>query len=220
MPVHDWTRVDASVFYDFLNAWIAELRNVLNSDVLSAEYYALSEQHAGRQIADVLTLHTDPAQGLPRRTRRKTLTIRHVSDHRIVAVVEIVSPANKDRHEHVEELLDKAEDILNHGIHMLIVDLFIPGSHDPQGIHGALWERLGDQPEAPPGQEPFTLASYVADSIVKAYIEHLAVGSVLPNMPLFLDPDYYVSVPLEAAYEIAWRGTPAHWRTLLDDATT
>ena len=34
MPVHDWTRVDAGVFHDFHNVWIAFLRNALNSGVL------------------------------------------------------------------------------------------------------------------------------------------------------------------------------------------
>ncbi len=60
MPVHDWTRVDAGIWHDFHNVWIAELRNALNSGVLPPGYYALSEQHAGKYIADVLTLHGEP----------------------------------------------------------------------------------------------------------------------------------------------------------------
>jgi hypothetical protein len=55
MPVHDWTRVDPGVFHDFHNVWIGELRNALNSGVLPQEFYAMSEQHAGKYIADVLT---------------------------------------------------------------------------------------------------------------------------------------------------------------------
>jgi hypothetical protein len=39
MPVHDWTRVDAGIFHDFHNAWITELRNVLNVP-LEATYQA------------------------------------------------------------------------------------------------------------------------------------------------------------------------------------
>jgi len=150
------------------------------------------------------------------RTRRKTLAIRHVSGHRLIALVEIVSPGNKDRREHVQEFVDKAEDSLNHGIHLLVLDVFAPGRHDPQGSHGAIWERLGDEPETLPSDLPLTQAAYVADVPVKAYLEHLGVGSVLPEMPLFLDPDYYVNVPMESTYQTAWHGTPSHWRAVLE----
>lgn len=64
--------------------------------------------------------------------------------------------------------------------------------------------------------EPLTLASYTAGLPVKAYLEHLALGGVLPNMPLFLHSDRYVSVPLEATYDAAYRGVPAFWRDVLE----
>jgi hypothetical protein len=242
MPVHDWTRVDAGVFHDFHNVWIGELRNALNKGLLPEGFYAMCEQHGGKRIADVLTLvapseapspsapitggiavaeappkvrhHVSLASAL--RTRRKTLTIRHVTGDRLIAVVEVVSPANKDRNEHVEELLDKLEEMVTHGIHVLLVDLFAPGKYDPSGLHVALLQRLDDETDAPPPQEPLTLASYVADFSVTAYWEHLAFGGVLPDMPLFLDPDIYINVPLEATYLETWRGTPARWREVLE----
>jgi len=243
MPIHDWTRVDAGIFHDFHNVWMAELRNTLNSGLLPPGYYSLTEQHAGKYIVDVLTLHSGPAaigppprattggvaltEAPPKvrrklslsaaaRSRRKTLAIRHVSSHRLIALVEIVSPANRDRTEHVEEFLDKMEDALRHGVHLLLLYLFPPGPHDPRGMHGALWERLGDERDEPPSGERLTLAAYVADTPVKAYIEPVAVGRELPAMPLFLDPDYYVNVPLESTYQTTWRGTPEHWRRVLE----
>jgi Protein of unknown function (DUF4058) len=141
MPVHDWTLVDAGVFHDFHNVWIAELRNALNGGVLPPDFYAMSEQHAGKYITDVLTLTSpsDPASApisggvavadappkvrrtlalsAAARVRRKTLAIRHASGDRLIAILEIVYPANKDRREHVREFLDKLEDALAHGIH-------------------------------------------------------------------------------------------------------
>lgn len=241
MGVHDWTKVDAGIFHDFHNVWIAELRNLLNGGMLPAGYYAMSEQHAGRYIADILTLQTDVprvqsgvefggvavADAPPKvsrklslsataRTRQKTLTIRHSSGHRIVALLEIISAANKDRREHVEEFLNKAEEALNHGIHLMLVDLFPPGKYDPCGMHGALWQRLGDAAEEVLQDEPLTLSSYVADSPITAYLERTAPGRILPEMPLFLDPDHYVNVPLEATYQSTWRGTPEPWRQLLE----
>src|SRR5437016_6316903 len=124
MAVHDWTRVDAGIFHDFHQAWNAELRGVLNDGLLPPDFYALIEQHAGRHIPDLLTLHTGqalppipaPSGGLavaevrPKVSRRltapvaplrRTIAIRHVSGHRLVALVEVVSPANKDRAESV-----------------------------------------------------------------------------------------------------------------------
>src|SRR5262249_17851650 len=61
MPVHDWARVEAGIFHDFHTVWIGHLRTALNEGILPEGYYALAEQHAGRSIADVLTLHASPA---------------------------------------------------------------------------------------------------------------------------------------------------------------
>jgi hypothetical protein len=38
----------------------------------------------------------------------------------------------------------------------------------------------------------------------------------MPDMPLFLRPDRYVSVPLEDTYQKAYRGMPAFWREILE----
>src|SRR4051794_41018999 len=106
MPVHDWTRVEDSTFHHFHSAWNTHLAEALNAGRLPRGYYALSEQHVGRKIADVLALHASDPQRLrnlpeppgsvavaetpPRvsrtlvlnpstRRRRRTLTIRHTT---------------------------------------------------------------------------------------------------------------------------------------------
>jgi len=241
MPVHDWTRVDPGTFHDFHTRWIAHLTEALNGGLLPSGYYAMAEQWAGRAVADVLTLEPPipvlpplPNDGgvavaeKPPRVRRKltlspaaratrrTLTIRHVSGHRVVALVEIVSAANKDRAAHVAEFVDKAETALWHGIHLVLADLIPPGPYDPQGMHAALWERFDDEPYLLPANEPLTLASYVAGPRPEAYLEHLALGSPLAEMPLFLNPDRYINLPLEATYLTAYRGTSAFWRDVLE----
>jgi hypothetical protein len=50
----------------------------------------------------------------------------------------------------------------------------------------------------------------------EAYLEFAGVGTVLPAMPLFLDRDWYIDVPLEATYLTAYRGMPAYWRGLIE----
>jgi hypothetical protein len=63
MPVHDWNQVEAGIFPSFHNAWITHLGEALNGGLLPADYYALGEQHAGRFVTDVLTLHTGGSAG-------------------------------------------------------------------------------------------------------------------------------------------------------------
>ena len=44
------------------------------------------------------------------------------------------------------------------------------------------------------------------------FIEHVACGSALPDMPLFVVPGHYVYVPLQATYQAAYHSMPAFWR--------
>ena len=49
----------------------------------------------------------------------------------------------------------------------------------------------------------------------EGFVEPVAVGDALPDMPLFLTADVYVRVPLEATYRSAWDVVPAVWREVL-----
>lgn len=150
------------------------------------------------------------------RAARRTLVIRHSSGHRVVALLEIVSPANKDRPRSVRDFVDKAIAALQQGVHLLVIDLFPPGRHDAQGIHSLIWDNYGDELDAPPPGKPVALASYMAGLLPEAYLEFAALGDSLPAMPLFLDLHAYVNVPLAATYEAAYRGVPAVWREVLE----
>ena len=245
MAVHDWTRVKAGIFHDFHSSWIIHTKESLNGGLLPKGYYALAEQHAGRVITDILTLQVDEpdtalsadggavavAEAPPQVSRkmvasenaayralRKTLAIRHSSDHRLVAMVEVLSPANKDRSQSVRDFDDKAVAALRIGCHLLIVDLFPPSPHDPHGIHGAIWEYFDPEDYLPPEGKALTLAAYEALEIPEAYLEPIALGNDLPAMPLFLQPAWYVQVPLEGTYQMAYQGVPAIWREILERA--
>jgi hypothetical protein len=212
MPLHDRTKVDAGIFHNFHSSWIIHLKELLNEGLLPEGYYALAEQHARDRIPDVLTADAPAAY----QSRRRTLAIRHVSDHRIVALVEIVSPGNKDRDSSVDSFVNKVDSARTTDIHVLVADLFPPGKHDPRGIHGAIWARYGAAEYLVPSDHPLTLVSYRADSVVEAFVEHLAAGDSLIDMPLFIDADFYVNIPLEATYQAAYRGVPAFWRDVLE----
>jgi hypothetical protein len=244
MPIHDWTRVEAGIFHDFHGAWITYLRDALNSGLLPPDYYALGEQVAGSMEPDVLTLQTPsdesgngsiPAPGtvavateppcvrqivraeLVEQTRkRRSLVIRHVSNHRIVALLEIVSPGNKASRHALRSFVNKVLGSLEHGIHLLLIDLFPPGPRDPQGIHGVIWEELTGEIHEQPPDKPLTLVAYSAGSLPVGYFEPAAVGDTLPEMPLFLDVECYVKTPLEATYTAAYAGVPRFYREILE----
>lgn len=150
--------------------------------------------------------------------KQRTLVIRHATGDRIVALLEIVSPGNKDRRQALARFVDKATAALRQGYHLLIVDLFPPGPHDRQGIHAAIWAEVDGIETADyrqPADKPLTLAAYEAILAPTAYVEPLAVGTPLPAMPLFLAPGWYINVPLEETYQQAWRGVPERWRRVI-----
>jgi hypothetical protein len=241
MPIHDWKKVDAGIFHDFHHAWIAELRKDLNGWVLPVGYYALAEQVTQPFGPDVLTLQADGADGTsgpvggsttvallenPPKVRviqksetdiyakkADRIAIRHTSDDRLIAVIEILSPGNKSSRRGIDSFLDKVYGVLDQGIHLLLVDLFPPTSRDPQGIHALIW---GDSAPVPPPDQPLTLAAYNAVPLPEAYVEPTAVGLKLIDMPLFLDEGHYVPVPMEATYKAAWSGVPGRWKAVLE----
>jgi hypothetical protein len=152
-------------------------------------------------------------------TKRRTLAIHHASDDRIVALIEILSPGNKHSQRTLDDVLDKAIAVLREGFHLLVVDLFPPTRHDPDGVHGLIWEYLTSESWRPPLGLPLTLASYCVKTPITAYVEPACVGEVLSDMPLFLTPDHYINVPLENTYMAAWRGVPERWRKVIELAT-
>jgi hypothetical protein len=244
MPIHDWTRVDAGLFHHFHQRWTSALCDALNTGGLPADYFALVEQVISGPIPDVLTLRekkrtgssTESNQGLavlttPPQTRyvqraeadayaRKAnrVTVRH-KQGRVVAVLEIVSPGNKSSRTALHNFVEKMTDLLDQGIHLLIVDLFPPSNRDPQGIHKAIWDEIAEVDYEPPPEKPLTLAAYEAGPVKVAYVEPVAVGDVLPDMPLFLAAEIHVLAPLEATYQTAWSVFPAALKGLLEKPT-
>ena len=244
MPMHDWTRVEAGIFHAFHHGWINEIARVLNQGGLPTDYYALPEQAAAGYGSDVLTLQDqrsdedEPngggvATATLLQTRPQTrfmaesdtalyprlksaIAVRHVSDDRLVAWAEIVSPGNKAGRRPFQEFINKACELLEHRIHPLIIDPFPPGPRDPNGTHAAIWQELQEDEFQLPADKQLTLVAYECDLITRAYIEPVAVGDVLPNMPLFLEPNGCVMVPLEATYQTAFAVLPGRWRRVLE----
>jgi hypothetical protein len=200
---------------------------VFNQGVIPGEYYAMIEHRNSHFGPDVLASKSqnpqDPGWDEAAETdlefyRRKqdVVAVRHVSGDRLVAIVEIVSPGNKSSQTVFRKFVDKAVELLGQDIHLLILDLIPPTRRAPNGIHGAIWEELtGEDYEAPPGK-PLTLAAYEAEMGVRAFVEPVAVGDSLPEMPLFLKVGGHVPVALESTYQSAWEAVPRRWRSVIE----
>ncbi|MBC7854336.1 MAG: DUF4058 family protein, partial [Pirellulaceae bacterium] len=138
------------------------------------------------------------------RRKQSRIAVRHVGGDFVVAMVEVVSPGNKSGMRAIRSFVEKAAELIDRGIHLLILDLFPPGPRDPQGVHAVIWDDICGQQYRRPAGRPLTLAAYETDLSTKAYVECFGVGDILQDMPLFLRPHAHVPVPLEKTYESAF----------------
>ncbi len=241
MPVHDWTRAEAGIFHHFHQQWISELSAQLNTGGLPRGYFALIEQRAGAAVPYVIAFERNQgsltegeiagggialAAALPKTrfvmsadvelyaSKASRIAIRHPLGE-VVAVLEIVSPGNKDSRNALSAFVGRSLALLNGGIHLSLVDLLPPTKRDPQGIHGAIWDQIQETRIALPRDKPLTLASYSAGPPKTAYVEPVAVGDPLPSMPLFLSAGLHIPLPLDETYRRTWELCPQAMRELL-----
>lgn len=243
MPIHDWTRVPSGLFHDFHQRWTVAISNALNGGLMPKGYYAYVEQKAGGPEPDVIAVETgrkgkkrvkgesggtavldaprtrivqlldSDAEHYARRANR--VTVRHYLGD-IVSIIEIVSPGNKDSRNAFREFIDKTTAFLRKGVHLLVVDLFPPTARDPHGVHKAILEEFGNEPFKAPAGKPLTLAAYRASPPRKAFVEPVAVGDAMPDMPLFITKESHVPVPLESTYMTTWKISPEPLRELVE----
>jgi len=241
VPIHDWTRVGAGTFHNFHYRWLAAIMDRLNAGVLPDGYFAMAEQSVGKPQGDVVALRLgdgyDPEAGAggtavavarPRTTfvvpaddvehyARKVnrIAVRHPLGD-VAAVIEIVSPGNKSSRSAARTFAEKAADLIQQGVNLLVVDILPPGPRDPHGVHKLIWDEFQDAPFELPAGRPLTVASYQAGPVRTAFVEPAAVGAPLPDMPLFLAGDGYVTVPLDETYQATWAVLPAPLRRLVE----
>ena len=147
--------------------------------------------------------------------RKQTrLAIKRGVDHRIVALLELVSPGNKDRQASVDRFVTKAVEAMEGGIHLVLIDLLPPGLADRTGMHGAVLTALANSYD-PPTDKPLVAAGYRAGPEWKAFAEPLAVVDPLPTVPLFLTPKHHVPLPLGPSYAEARGGMGFFWDAVL-----
>jgi hypothetical protein len=123
-------------------------------------------------------------------------------EFRLVAAIEIVSPSNKDRSENRQTFVNKCESLLKKDVCVTIVD---PVTSRTTNLYGELLDELN---------APHTAVSrsliYAATCRglrrgprwrLESWEHQLAVGAVLPTLPIWLSQDLLVPLELETTYE-------------------
>jgi hypothetical protein len=139
-----------------------------------------------------------------------TYEVRVYDEHharRLVAVVEIVSPRNKDRLESRAAFVTKCQALLQQEVCVAIVD---PVTERSANLYAELAARLGAEPPAVASASIYAVSCRGIAARgrwrVEAWEHELAVGSPLPTLPLWLTESLYVPLELEATYEDTCRG--------------
>ncbi|HZZ82357.1 MAG TPA: DUF4058 family protein [Gemmataceae bacterium] len=125
---------------------------------------------------------------------------------RLVAAVEIVSPANKDRPDHRRAFVAKCATLLQNQVSVTIVDVVTTQSSN---LYADLLDFIGasDPALADPPQPIYAVACRGIQRDpdtpwhLETWLNLLQVGAALPTLPLWLSDDFAVPLELEATYE-------------------
>ena len=127
---------------------------------------------------------------------------------RLVAAVEIVSPANKDRPERRRAFVAKCTALLQARVSVVMVDVVTTRHFN---LYHELLELMS---QTDPSLEPEPPALYSAacrttrkrgDWLFETWFQPLTVGQLLPTLPLWLSDDLAIPLELDTTYESACR---------------
>jgi hypothetical protein len=209
----------------FHHRWANAIADHLDT-ILPPRFFARVEVHLGNEVAtDVSEVEFVPAAGLngaggtavatftaPPPTfvlpavfpPEAAIEVRSADPAaRLLAVIELVSPANKRGPEARRAFVNKAAAFLQHGIGLVIVD---PVTERHFNLHNELSRELtGSEDFDTPGDTTIYAASYrpaatASSAGVDAWVHPLVVGARLPVIPLFLRGHGLIALDLEATY--------------------
>ena len=127
-------------------------------------------------------------------------------DRKLVAAIELVSPANKDRPELRQALVAKCAALLRKGIAVSIVDLVTVRHFN---LYAQLMEFIGHPDRTMSNADPPVYAAscrWVTKgnrARLEARSHTLVVGERLPTLPLWLRENLVIALDLEQSYEQA-----------------
>jgi hypothetical protein len=231
MPLHDHFHPPWSVqrpWEGFHGAWAAAIAFHLNSGVLPGDYFAMPlVQVGGRVEVDVGTFREVERAGAAGEAGtavwappQPTLTIpleaagtdsfevqvlRNLGGPQLRAAIELVSPANKDRPGSRRVFAAKCAGYLRRGVSVIVIDIV---TERLANLHAEIVHAL-HRVEEPAWESPSRLSAVSYRSVLEAdsprleaWPEVLTVGSPLPVLPLWLEIDLSVPLPLEESYTV------------------
>ncbi len=210
--------------------WATFLVGQLNRLLPSPQYVAQAHIHLGQQIeADVVELesndsHTHSVNGSNGGLAVKTLTAPpaamtmpatfpddlevQITDSRsgraVVGVIELVSPANKDRPESRDDFGQKCACYLRRGIGLVVIDLI---SDRLFSLHNSLVHAMHqDNSFLLPDKTNLYVASYHAthregENLIDIWPFPLTIGKLLPTVPFAIRGHLPIMLDLEESYE-------------------
>lgn len=215
--------------------WAGAIARQLNRKPLPERFFAIPHIHFGGRVEiDVATVEYDTLQtsseeaggtattvwAPPRPTLETEVDFvdldvieMRVYDEkeglRLVAAVELVSPANKDREEHREAFAVKCAAYLQEGVSLMVVDVI---TERTASLHRQLLDLLklsgANNGREFPDLYAVAYRTFTADRQGQLHLWEapLALGSALPTLPLWIAPDRVVSVDLESSYRETCEG--------------
>ena len=127
--------------------------------------------------------------------------MREDRDLRVVAAIELVSPANKDGPDSRRAFASKCLAYLHQGVGVVVVDVV---TERTANLHAEVFTALG-RDAGDSGTLPLYVAAYRTVTRRKkcrlqAWVEPLALQAPLPTAPLWIDPVRAIPLDLETSY--------------------
>jgi hypothetical protein len=127
-------------------------------------------------------------------------------ERRLVAAIEVVSPANKDRPESRDSFVAKCAALLRKGVAVSVVDLVTIRRFN---LYAQLMAFIGHPDPVMTADGPPTYAASCrwvtlgTRAKLEAWPHAMVIGQVLPKLPLWLDDSLVLTLDLEESYERA-----------------
>lgn len=211
----------------FHHSWATFIAQQLNQETLPPGYFAESEISLGPTLEiDVATMELSDSRPTDDRVNKAvwspprprfavSVDFAHLDSYEVRvyedlggaelrAAIELVSPANKDRDGSRRTFAAKCAGYLQHGIHIVLIDVVTARSAN---LHRELFDVLEIKGRRPVWESKTGLyaVAYRAMTVrrrprVEVWPETLSLGEELPTLPLWLTLDLSVPLGLEASY--------------------
>jgi hypothetical protein len=201
MPLRDHFRSpldDVTAWEGFHGGWPAVIVQQLGKK-LPAGYAAAPRVHWAPS-QPTLTVETE----LPDTDEYEVRIYDTTRGQRLVAAVEIVSPANKDRPEHRRIFVAKCAALLQQRVAVSIIDLVTVRDFN---LYADLLDLLGQSDPSLGAQPPPLYAvscrwrPHANTRLLEAWNQPLTLGQPLPTLPLWLTDGFAVPLELAESYE-------------------